>query len=128
LSIFFASYAELSVSCDVETTPYHGGIDAFPPRLCHAPAVIAALVSCGHLPTMDDLEFVEMAGGGGDLIFDALCTDSDLDSDLGPSRRMTSSGPGNEGNEDRPATIASSAVPTRRDAMHGRTGRCTPAL
>jgi hypothetical protein len=116
------------VSCDVETTPYHSGIDAFPPRLCHAPTVIAALVSCGHLPTMDGLEFVEMASGGGDLIFDALCTDSDLDSGLGPSRRMTSSGPGNEGNEDRPATIASSAVPTRRDAMHGRTGRCTPAL
>jgi hypothetical protein len=33
---------------------------------------------------MDDLEFMEITGGGGDLIFDALCTDLDLD--LGPSR------------------------------------------
>jgi hypothetical protein len=32
----------------------------------------------------DDLEFVEMVGGGEDLIYDALWMDSD--SDLGPSR------------------------------------------
>jgi hypothetical protein len=83
LSVFCVSYAELSASCDVETTPYLGGLGALPPRLCHALVVIAALVSHGHLPTMDDLEFVEMAGGDGDLIYDTLCTDSD--SDLGPS-------------------------------------------
>jgi hypothetical protein len=70
------------------TTPYHDssrcGFGAFPPRLCHAPAVTAALVACGHLPMTDDLEFVEMVGGGEDLIYDALWMDSD--SDLGPSR------------------------------------------
>lgn len=70
------------MSCDVETTPYHSGIDAFPPRLCHAPTVIANLVTRGHLPMIDDLEFEEMADGSEDLIYDTLCTDSD--SGLGP--------------------------------------------
>jgi hypothetical protein len=37
----------------------------------------------GHLPMIDDLEFVEMAGGGEDLIYDTLCTDSN--SYTGPS-------------------------------------------
>jgi hypothetical protein len=77
LSAFFASYIELFASYDAETSSYHGGpsnsFGAFPPR--HAPVVIAALVARGHLPTLDDLEFVGMARGGGDLIFDALCTD-----------------------------------------------------
>jgi hypothetical protein len=36
-----------------------------------------------HLPIMGDLEFMEMANGSGDLIFDTLCTDSN--SDQGPS-------------------------------------------
>jgi hypothetical protein len=81
LLVFLVPYVELSASCDVETTPYHGNIGAFPRRLCHAPVVIADLMSRGHLPMMDDLEFMEMVGGGEDLIFDALCTDSDL----GPS-------------------------------------------
>jgi hypothetical protein len=75
LSVFFVSYAEMM--------PYCGGIDAFPPRLRHAPTVIATLGSLDHLSMMNDLEFMEMAGGGGDLIFDTLYTD--LDSDLGPS-------------------------------------------
>jgi hypothetical protein len=35
LPVFFASYAELPVSCDIETMPYCGGFDAFPPRLRH---------------------------------------------------------------------------------------------
>jgi hypothetical protein len=88
LSIFFASYAELSASYDAETASYHdgssGGFGSFPPRLRHAPAVIAAHVAHDHLPMIDDLEFVEMAGGGEDLIYNALCTDSN--SDVGPSR------------------------------------------
>lgn len=84
LPVFFASYAELPVSCDVETMPYHGGFDAFPSRLHHALAIIVALVSRDHLPMIDNLEFVEMASGDGDLIFNAFCTDSD--SNLGPSK------------------------------------------
>ena len=47
------------------------------------PAVIAALVTHGHLPMIGDLEFVEMVDGDEDLMFDMLCTDSD--SDLGLS-------------------------------------------
>jgi hypothetical protein len=84
MSVFFAFYVELFVLCDVETTPYHDGFDAFSPRLRLAPVVIVALMSHVHLSTIDDLEFVEMAGGDEDLIFDVLCTDSD--SDLGSSR------------------------------------------
>lgn len=41
-------------------------------------------MSYGHLPTSDDFEFVEMAGGGGDFIFHALYMDLDLDLDLSP--------------------------------------------
>lgn len=86
LSVFFASYAELSVSYDEETSSYHGGSNsdfgAFLPPLRDAPVVIATLVSCGHLPTSDDLELMGMANGGGDFIFNALCIDSD--SDLSP--------------------------------------------
>jgi hypothetical protein len=84
LSVFFTSYVELSMLCDAETMPYHGGFSAFPPRLRHAPTIIAALVSHGHLPRIDDLEFVEMAGGDGDLIYDSLFMESD--SYLDPSR------------------------------------------
>jgi hypothetical protein len=62
---------------------YHGASGsspgAFPPRLCHAMAVIIAQVAHDYLPTSDDLEFVGMADGGGALIFNALCTDSNLD-------------------------------------------------
>jgi hypothetical protein len=82
MSVFFASYIELSTSCDAETAPYRDSIVAFPPRLRHASMVIAVLVPHGHLPMMDDMECVEMADDSGDLIFDALC----MDSDLGPSR------------------------------------------
>jgi hypothetical protein len=46
--------------------------------------VIATLVARIHLPTLDDLEFVGMANGGGDLIFDALCTDLGSDLDWSP--------------------------------------------
>ena len=83
-SVFFASYIELSALCDAEIAPYRDSIIAFPPRLRHAPTVIAVLVPHGHLPMMDDMEFVEMADDSGDLIFDAQC----MDSDLGPSRSV----------------------------------------
>jgi hypothetical protein len=80
--VFFASYIELFASCDADTTPYRDSIVAFPPRLCHAPTVIAVLVPHSHLPMMDDMEYVDMVDDSGDLIFDALC----MDSDLGPFR------------------------------------------
>jgi hypothetical protein len=44
-------------------TPYRGGFDAFPPRLDHAPMVIAALVSRDHLPTINNLEFGQWRQG-----------------------------------------------------------------
>jgi hypothetical protein len=44
--------------------------------------VIATLVAHDHIPTTDDLEFVGIADGGEDLIFNTLYTDSD--SDLSP--------------------------------------------
>jgi hypothetical protein len=48
LSVFFTTYAKLSMSYDVETVSYHddsrGDFGAFPSRPCHAPVVIAALV------------------------------------------------------------------------------------
>jgi hypothetical protein len=85
LLVFFASYTELFASYDAGTSSCYSGScsssDVFPPRLCHALAVITTLVARGHLPTSDDLEFVGMADGNEDLIFDVLCTDSDL----GPS-------------------------------------------
>lgn len=41
--------------------------------------MIAALVTHGHLPTCDDLEFAWLVNGSGDLVFDALYMDPDLD-------------------------------------------------
>lgn len=46
------------------------------------PRVIAALVARDHVPTPDDLEFVGVVAGGGDLVFDALYTDSNSDLSL----------------------------------------------
>jgi hypothetical protein len=60
----------------------------FPPHLYHTSRVILALVTRGHLATIDDLEFVKMVKGEGDLIFDALCSDSGSD----PSSPMGSEG------------------------------------
>jgi hypothetical protein len=51
----------------------------FPPHLCHAPRVIAALVAHDHLPTTDDLKFVGMVDDGRDLAFNALCSNSNVD-------------------------------------------------
>jgi hypothetical protein len=45
---------------------------------------IAALVFRGHLPTIDDLEFMATTDGDEDVIFDVLYMDTN--SDLGPSR------------------------------------------
>jgi hypothetical protein len=39
------------------------------------------LVACGHHPTTDDLELIKMVKGGGDLVFDAFCSDSGSDPD-----------------------------------------------
>jgi hypothetical protein len=76
LATFFASYAEFSVLYDAEAMSYYGGSnsspDVFPPQLRNATVVITSLVSCGHLPTSDDLEIIGVVAGGGDLIFDAL--------------------------------------------------------
>jgi hypothetical protein len=63
---------------------------------------------------------MEMAGGGEDLIYDALYTDSD--SDLGPLGAMISSPPSDKGDEDCSATIASSIILLGWDPTHGRTG------
>jgi hypothetical protein len=61
---------------DAKATSYYGGSssnpNAFPPQLRHALTGIAALVARSHLPTSDDLEFLGMVTGGGDLIFDTL--------------------------------------------------------
>lgn len=62
---------------------YHGASgsspSAFLPRLCHAMVVIIAQVAHDYVPTSDNLDFVGMADGGGALIFNVLCTDSNLD-------------------------------------------------
>lgn len=79
LYAFFASYAEISALYNAETSFYRDGPSygsgAFLTRLCHAPAVIAALVARNHLPTSNGLEFAGMVDSEGDLIFDVLCTD-----------------------------------------------------
>jgi hypothetical protein len=49
--------------------------EALPAHLCHVLGVIATLVACGHIPTIDDLEFIGMVDGNRDLIFDALYSD-----------------------------------------------------
>lgn len=94
LLTFFASFVVLSVLYDAETMSYYDGASdspvAIPPRLHHAPMVIATLVACGHLPTFDELEFVRVADDGGGLIFDTLCTDSDHSSPASEERRPPS--------------------------------------
>jgi hypothetical protein len=56
LSAFFASYAELSALYDEEATSYYGGSSSspssVPPLMCHAPTVIAALVTHDHPPPL----------------------------------------------------------------------------
>jgi hypothetical protein len=126
LSTFFMSYTKFSTSYDAKTSSYYDGSSsrssAFSPRLCHALAVIATLVAHGHLPTSNDLEFVGMADGGGDLIFDALCTDSD--SNLNPPKSSEEEPrPGGKENEDHPTVAASSMIPAQWGATHGRSRR-----
>jgi hypothetical protein len=60
-------------------TALRGSPRVFPPLLRHASGVIATVVAHGHFPTIDDLEFIEMVEGNGDLIFYALYSNSDLD-------------------------------------------------
>jgi hypothetical protein len=52
---------------------------AFPPYLHHAPGMITAFVARAHVPMIDDMELIGMINGDGDLIFDSLCSNSDLD-------------------------------------------------
>lgn len=104
---------------------YYGGsssgFGAFLPQLCHAPTVIAAIVARGHLPTSDVLEFVGMADGGGDIIFDALCTDSN--SNLSPSRNDNEELIGDEEDEGLPVAAAPSTIPIVWGATHGTSRR-----
>jgi hypothetical protein len=67
-------------------------------------------------PTSDDLEFVGMANGSGDLIFDALCMDSNSDPSS-PRAVRKYPPPTDEENEDR-LTIA---TPSTRQAKWGAT-------
>lgn len=91
------------------------------PQLCHAPAVIAAIVACGHLPTSDVLEFVGMADGGGDIIFDALCMDSN--SNLSPSGNDNEELTGDEEDEGLPVAVAPSTILIGWGATHGTSQR-----
>lgn len=102
LSVFFTSYVELSALCDAKASSYYvgssSGSSAFLPRLSHTLAVIVALVVHDHLPTYGDLEFMGMDDGDKDLIFDALCTDSD--SNLSPPKISVEEPPSDRENED----------------------------
>lgn len=73
--------------------------------------MIATLVARNHLPTSDDLDFVGMAGGGGDLIFDALCTDSD--SNMIPPESSEEEPHSGEENKDRSASMVPSVIPVK---------------
>lgn len=116
---------ELSASYDAETSSYYGGsssgFGAFLPQLCHAPAVIAAIMAHGHLPTSDVLEFVGMADGGGDIIFDALCMDSN--SNLSPSGNDNEELTGDEEDEGLSVAAALSTTPTGWGSTHGTSRR-----
>jgi hypothetical protein len=83
--------------------------------------VIVALVAYGHLPTSDDLEFVGMADSDRDLIFDALCMDSD--SDLSPFKNSEEEPPSDEENEYHPASAAPSGIPAKWGTTHVRSRR-----
>ena len=80
LSAFFAFYAELSALYDEEATSYYGGSSSspssVPPLMCHAPTVIAALVTHDHPYEL------QVIGGMADddgTSSSTLYTDSDLD-------------------------------------------------
>jgi hypothetical protein len=97
----------------------------FPPSLCHAPGVIAALAQ-GHIPTTDDLEFIVTVEDVGDLIFDALHSESGSD----PGSLMSSEGgPPSDGENGGLLTLmtlvpsewqATSGAPTSWGATRGR--------
>jgi hypothetical protein len=125
LSTFFASYVELSALYDVEMTSYYSGSSssssAFPPQLRCTPAVIDALVARDLFLTFDDLEFVGRADSSGDLIFDALCAGSDMDSS--PQRAASKNPPNDEENGVRPVSEVPSAIPAKWGTTHGRSRR-----
>lgn len=125
LSVFFASYMELSALYNAETLSCHGRSSSssggFPHRLRRAPTVIAALVARGHLPTFDDLEFIGMVENNRDFIFDALYTDSDSGLSFPTSSKeepLT-----DEEGKDRPTSTAPMVVPAKWGTTHGRNQR-----
>lgn len=79
--------------------------------------MIATLVARGHVPTIDDLEFVGMVDGSGDLIFDTLYSDSGLDPndqrERTPNERRERT-PNDRENEGRSPLL----IPTPRKAKH----------
>lgn len=110
---------------DEEASSYYdssiSGLGDFPPRLCHAPMVIAALVAHNHLPSFDDMEFVGMADGGGELIFDTLYIDSDLG--LSPPERSKEELPSGKEYKDHPSSTVPPAAHPKCGAIHGGSRR-----
>lgn len=74
----FSSYKPLYVVWRGRIYSHDGSGDApeaLSPHLHHASSMITTLMTHGHLPTTDDPMFIGMVEGGGDLIFDTLCSD-----------------------------------------------------
>lgn len=86
----------------------------FPPSLCHAPGVIAALAQ-GHIPTTDDLEFVVTIEDVGDLIFDALHSESGSN----PGSLMSSKGGPPNNRENGECLTLMTLVPSEGQARSG---------
>lgn len=98
-STFFVSNAKLSSLYDGETMSYCCGSSSTPTLPASSvprPEGDRCPSGPDHLHTYDDLEFAGMVDGGGDLILDALCVDSNsypsspMSSEEGPptARRM----------------------------------------
>lgn len=80
-----------------------------------------ALVARGHLPTSYDLEFIGMVDGGGDFVFDALCTNSDSNLSS-PTSGEEDSFSDKEG-KDLPTSTAPSMIPAKWGTTRGRSRR-----
>lgn len=78
-----------------------------------------ALMARDHLPTFDDLEFAGMVDDGRDLIFDVLCTDSNLSSPASSEEESLN----DEEDEDRSTSVAPLVVPTKWVTTRGRSRR-----
>jgi hypothetical protein len=121
MSVFFVSYVELYVLYDTEASSYHDGSSSGPgallSRLRYVRPVLMALVTHGHLPTSDDLEFTGMVDDDEDLFFNMLYTD--LDSDLSPPASSEEEPLNDKDAKDRPTSTAPSEVPTKWGTTHG---------